>query len=119
MMTNNARKVYRRAEMRDARPLKRATETDLTGFPVRANKCHENVAEWVAAKAGHRHISGWLVIQNDDGYFFRKHSVVGVDGELLDITPRSDEFVHRFLAHEGTPEEFERLPENEIAPHGL
>lgn len=120
LLSANARELYRRAESGDARPLRMASQIDLSGFPVYAHNCHDNVARWIAVKApGHRHVRGWLVAQTCGGYVFDKHSVVGIGAELLDITPRSDRFVLPFLPHEGTSEEFERLPPQETAPHGM
>jgi hypothetical protein len=110
-MTDIGKELSRRFQRGDARALRMATEADLSGFPVEANRCHTNVTQWVAAHAGHRHVRGWLVTESCGGYIFDGHSVVGIGAVLLDITPRSDEFVRRFLPHEGTPEEFELLPQ--------
>src|SRR6266567_2130748 len=108
-MTDNAKELCRRFQRGDALILRIADEADLSGFPVKANDCHMNVARWVTVNTGHFHVRGWLVTESCGGYIFDKHSVVGVGAALLDITPRSDQFVRRFLLFEGTPEEFELL----------
>jgi hypothetical protein len=109
-MTDSANELYRRFQRGEARNLRIAGDADLSGFPVKANDCHMNVARWVAVNAGHVHIRGWLVTESFGGYIFDKHSVVETGSGLLDITPRSDQFVRRFLLHEGTVEGFESLP---------
>ena len=114
-MTDNAKELCRHFQRGDARTLRIADEADLSGFPVKANECHMNVAQWVVVNAGHLHVRGWLVTESTDGCIFDKHSVVGIGADLLDITPRSDQFVRRFLPYEGTPEEFELLRSQVIA----
>lgn len=49
-----------------------------------------------------------LVTETTGGYVFDKHSVVRIGDDLLDITPRRDQFVRPFLVFQGTQEEFER-----------
>jgi hypothetical protein len=107
-MTDNAQELCRRFQRGEALNLRIADEADLSGFPVEANDCHMNVARWVSVNAGHIHVQGWLVTESCGGYIFDKHSVVGIGATLLDITPRSDQFVRQFLLYEGAPEEFER-----------
>jgi hypothetical protein len=109
-MTDNGSELCRRFRNGEARNLQITDNADLSGFSVKANDCHVNVARWVAVNAGHFHVRGWLVTETYGGYIFDKHSVVGIGATLLDITPRSDRFVRRFLLHEDTPEEFDRLP---------
>ena len=109
-----AQELCQRLEKGDARALRIASESDLSGFPVEANQCHANVASWVANHIGHRHVRGWLVTETIGGYVFDKHSVVGIGDDLLDITPRRVQFVCPFLIYQGTREEFERPPQQMI-----
>src|SRR5215831_5595081 len=96
------RELSRRVEAGDARAVPLAGKTDLSGFSVEANRCHENVAKWIVAHPGHRHVRGWLVTETTGGYVFDKHSVVGIGNDLLDVTPRRDQYARRFLLFAGT-----------------
>jgi hypothetical protein len=108
-MTDDAKELCWRFQRGEARNLRIVDEAELSGFAVKANDCHVNVARWVAVNADHVHVRGWLVTESCGGYIFDKHSVVGIGAALLDITPRSDHFGRRFLLYEGTPEEFQFL----------
>ena len=113
-MTVNAQELCQRLKQGDARRLRIASEVDLCGFTVEPNRCHSNVARWIAAHVDHNHVRGWLVTETFGGFVFDKHSVLGIGEALLDITPRSDQFVCPFLLYQGTPEEFERPPQQVI-----
>jgi hypothetical protein len=89
-----------------------ACPVDLGGFVPQRSKCHENVRRWCAENPGHKPVPGWLVTST----VFDKHSVVdrGRAG-LLDITPLPDRDVSMFLVHSGTQEEFDKLPNQDVA----
>jgi hypothetical protein len=113
-MTDNAQTFRLRLQRGDARTLRIANEVDLSGFPVKPNECHTNVAGWVAANVGHLHIRGWLVTESLGGYVLDKHSVVGIGGVLLEITPHLHRVVRQFLPHEGTLEELDLFPSQTV-----
>jgi hypothetical protein len=85
-----------------------ATASDLRGFePVRP-KCHDNVNRWCEENPRHRPLRGWLVTST--------LSVVDRGpGGLLDITPLGDRSDSYFLPHDGSQDEFEKLPNQVIA----
>lgn len=113
-MADNAQELCLRLKKGNACTLRIASEANLFGFSAEPNCCHSNVARWVMGHAGHRHVRGWLVTETFGGYLFDKHSVVGIGDDLLDITPRRDQYVRPFLIYQGTLEEFERAPQQMI-----
>jgi hypothetical protein len=89
-----------------------ATASDLRGFISARSKCHDNVNRWCHENPGHRPLRGWLVTST----LFDKHSVVDRGASaLLDITPLDERSYSYFLPHDGTQDEFEKLPNQVIA----
>jgi hypothetical protein len=89
-----------------------ATASDLREFISARSKCHDNVNRWCHENPGHRPLRGWLVTST----LFDKHSVVDRGAStLLDITPLDDRSYSYFLPHDGTQDEFEKLPNQVIA----
>jgi hypothetical protein len=89
-----------------------ATASDLRDFISVRSKCHENVNRWCNENPGQRPLRGWLLTST----LFDKHSVVHRGGnDLLDITPLDDRSYSYFLPHDGTQDEFEKLPNQVIA----
>jgi hypothetical protein len=69
------------------------------------NKCHENVARWIAENPDHIAARGWLVTS---GFLFDKHTVVrSPDGTLFDITPL--QVPTPFIEHPADDNEFSEL----------
>lgn len=85
-----------------------ATVSDLDGFQAEPSKCHENVDRWCQQHPGDKPARGWLVTGE---YMFDKHSVVDLGGQnrLLDITLQNGA-PSNFLIHNGSEEEFFKLP---------
>jgi len=84
-----------------------ATASDLRGFTSSHSKCHDNVNRWCHENPGHRPLRGGLVTST----LFDKHSVVDRgESALLDITALDGRSYSYFLPHDGTEDEFEKLP---------
>jgi hypothetical protein len=91
-----------------------AIASDLREFNSARSKCHENVNRWCKENPGHKPARGWLITGTA---VFDKHSVVDRGpGGLLDITPLDDRSYSYFLPHDETQDEFEKLPNQVIAP---
>ena len=89
-----------------------ATASDLREFISARSKCHDNVNRWCHENPGHRPLRGWLVTST----LFDKHSVVDRgESALLDITPLDGRSYSYFLPHDGTEDEFEKLPNQVVA----
>jgi hypothetical protein len=75
------------------------------------NRCHDNVAIWVAKKPEHRQVYGFIYIDlRPHAQYIRlmAHSAVETeDGTLCDITPHEAPVDYPFIRHLGTNEEFE------------
>ena len=99
------------ARMKSGEPVKvpHATAKDLNGFEPQRSKCHENVDRWCREHPGQRPLRGWLITST----VFDRHSIVdrGAAG-LLDVTPLAFSY---FLPHEGSEDEFAKLPHQVIA----
>ena len=82
-----------------------------------ANRCHDNVATWVAhqphATRGDRAVRGWHFF--DYGGFlpfvrFNAHSLVHThDGYLIDITPNPTGNIYPFIVDNSPEEEYHRI----------
>jgi hypothetical protein len=73
--------------------------------------CHENVDKWVKEHSGSTAVRGWVVYMAvPNGIQLTAHSVVrDSDGQLLDITPLSDDRIRRsmrFVPHLGDDQLF-------------
>jgi hypothetical protein len=89
-----------------------ATASDLREFISARSKCHDNVNRWCHENPGHRSLRGWLVTST----LFDKHSVADRGASsLLDITPLDDRSYRYFLPHDGSQDEFDKLPNQVIA----
>jgi hypothetical protein len=75
------------------------------------NRCHDNVAIWVAKRPQHKHVRGFIYADlRPYAPFIRlmAHSAVETeDGTLCDITPHQASFDYPFIRHVGTDEEFD------------
>jgi len=75
------------------------------------NRCHDNVAIWVAKKPQHKHVYGFIYMDlRPNAQYIRlmAHSAVETeDGTLCDITPHEASAEYPFIRHLGTDEEFE------------
>jgi hypothetical protein len=77
----------------------------LSSGSPQSNKCHENVAAWIAENPDDKPVRGWL---NTSGVL-DKHSVVsGPDGRWFDVTPLRTKTP--FFRHPGAEDEFWNLP---------
>ena len=84
------------------------TAAEAADFVGELGKCHDNVNHWCFAHYDHTPARGWLV---SGDCVLDKHSLVDIgDGELVEITPMPDEARRTFLPHDGTEDEFIRLP---------
>jgi len=76
-----------------------------------ANRCHDNVAIWVAKKPQHKHVHGFIYMDlrpRAQCIRLMAHSAVETeDGTLCDITPHEASVNYPFIRHLGTDEEFE------------
>jgi hypothetical protein len=74
------------------------------------NRCHDNVAIWVAKKPQHKHVYGFIYMDlrpNARCIRLMAHSAVETeDGTLCDITPHEASIDYPFIRHLGTDEEF-------------
>lgn len=96
---------FRRREDRVVRPIAAAEAGSFVG---ERGKCHDNVNRWCFAHYEHGPARGWLI---SGDCVLDKHSLVKFDnGELVDITPMPDAARRTFLVHDGTEDEFIRLP---------
>lgn len=96
---------FRRREDRVVRTITAAEAGDFVG---EVGKCHDNVNRWCFAHYDHTAARGWLI---SGDCILDKHSLVNTgDSELVEITPMSDEEHRTFLPHDGTEDEFIRLP---------
>jgi type I restriction enzyme S subunit len=96
---------FRRREDRVVRTITAAESGDFVG---ERGKCHDNVNRWCFAHHDHIPARGWLI---SGDCVLDKHSLVNIgDGELVEITPMPDEARRTFLPHDGTEDEFIRLP---------
>jgi len=107
-----ADRLLKRMKDGECQRVPHATASDLVGFRPERSNCHGNVNRWCLQNPGHKPVSGWLVTST----VFDKHSIVdrGAAG-LLDITPLPDRPYSDFLAHDGSQEEFDALPNQVIA----
>src|SRR5438309_12111078 len=87
-----------------------ATASDLREFSSARSKCHDNVNRWCHENPGHKPLRGWLVTST----LFDKHSVVDRGESALDM-PLDGPSYSYFLAHDGTEDEFEKLPNQVVA----
>jgi hypothetical protein len=75
------------------------------------NRCHDNVAIWVAKRPQHKHVRGFVYMDlrpNAQCIRLMAHSAVETeDGTLWDITPHEASVNYPFIRHLGTDEEFE------------
>jgi hypothetical protein len=75
------------------------------------NRCHDNVAIWVAKRPQHKHARGFVYMDlrpNAQCIRLMAHSAVETeDGTLWDITPHEASVNYPFIRHLGTDEEFE------------
>jgi hypothetical protein len=75
------------------------------------NRCHDNVAIWVAKRPQHKHVRGFVYMDlrpNAQCIRLMAHSAVETeDGTLWDITPHDVPANYPFIRHVGTDEEFE------------
>ena len=55
----------------------------------------------------HVRARGWLI---SGDVVLDKHSVVHIGGELIEVTPMPDDAHRTFLPHDGTEDEFIRMP---------
>jgi len=92
--------------------VRHATADDLLGFAAERWDCHDNVQRWCEEHPGDHRVMGWII---SGGCVLDRHSVVdrGPKG-LWDITPVPDRQDTLFLLHEGSPEEFDTLPNQVI-----
>jgi hypothetical protein len=75
------------------------------------NRCHDNVAIWVAKEPRHKHVYGFIYMDlrpNAQCIRLMAHSAVETeDGTLCDITLHQASIEYPFIRHLGTDEEFE------------
>ncbi|HWW31516.1 MAG TPA: hypothetical protein VNY80_15975 [Steroidobacteraceae bacterium] len=75
------------------------------------NRCHDNVAIWVAKNPPHKQVQGFIYMDlrpSDQCIRLMAHSAVETeDGTLCDITPHGAAIDYPFIRHLGTDEEFE------------
>jgi hypothetical protein len=96
---------FRRMEDRVVRTITTAEAGDFVG---ELGKCHDNVNRWCFAHYEHTPARGWLI---SGDCVLDKHSLVNIDdSELVEITPMPDETHRTFLPHDGTEDEFFKLP---------
>jgi hypothetical protein len=83
----------------------------IGGWNPTINRCHDNVAIWVAKNPQHKHVHGFIYMDlRPNAYCIRlmAHSAVETeDGTLCDITPHEASADYPFIRHLGTDEEFE------------
>ena len=101
---------FRRREDLVVRPILAAEAGD---FAAARGQCHDNVHRWCFAHLGHTPARGWLI--SGDGVL-DKHSLVNIgDNNLVEITPMPDAAHRTFLRHDGTEDEFIRLPDQIVS----
>ncbi len=75
------------------------------------NRCHDQVAIWVAKKPQHKHVHGFIYMDlrpNAQCIPLIAHSAVETeDRTVYDITPHEISIDYPFIRHLGTDEEFE------------
>jgi hypothetical protein len=75
------------------------------------NRCHDNVAIWVAKKPQDKRVYGFIYVDmrpNERCIRLMAHSTVETeDGTLCDITPYEASIDYPFIRHSGSDEEFE------------
>jgi hypothetical protein len=75
------------------------------------NRCHDNVAVWVAKKQRHKHVRGFIYMDlrpmAQRARLLAHSAVETEDGTLCDITPHEASIDYPFIRHLGTDEEFE------------
>jgi len=83
----------------------------IGGWTPTVNRCHDNVAIWVAKNPQHKQVHGFFYVDlrpNAQCIRLMAHSAVETeDGTLCDITPREASIDYPFIRHLGTDEEFE------------
>jgi hypothetical protein len=83
----------------------------IGGWVPTINRCHDNVAIWVAKNPQHKHVHGFICMDlrpNATCIRLMAHSAVEAeDGTLCDITPHEASTDYPFIRHLGTDEEFE------------
>ena len=83
----------------------------IGGWIPTINRCHDNVAIWVAKNPQHKHVHGFIYMDlrpNETCIRLMAHSAVETeDGTLCDITPHEASPDYPFIRHLGTDEEFE------------
>jgi hypothetical protein len=83
----------------------------IGGWTPTINRCHDNVAIWVAKNPQHKHVHGFIYMDlgpNANCIRVMAHSAVETeDGTLCDITPHETSTDYPFIRHLGTDEEFE------------
>ena len=96
---------FGRGEDRVVRTITAAEAGDFVG---EVGKCHDNVNRWCFAHYDHIPARGWLI---SGDCVLDKHSLVNLGaGELVEITPMPDDARRTFLPHDGTEDEFIKLP---------
>jgi len=84
---------------------------NIGGWTPTINRCHDNVAIWVAKNPQHKHVHGFIYMDlrpNANCIRLMAHSAVETeDGALCDITPHEASTDYPFIRHLGTDEEFE------------
>ncbi len=83
------------------------TAAEAGDFVGERSKCHENVNRWVFAHYEHNPVRGWLI---SGDCVLDKHSIVKIGDEFVEITPTPDGARRTFLPHDGTEDEFIRMP---------
>ena len=83
----------------------------IGGWAPTINRCHDNVAIWIAKNPHHKHVHGFIYMDlrpNTHCIRLMAHSAVETeDGTLCDITPHEASTDYPFIRHLGTDEEFE------------
>ena len=96
---------FRRREDRAVRTITSAEAGDFVGA---LGNSHDSVNRWGFAHHDHSSARGWLI---SGDCVLDKHSLINVgDNDLVEITPMPDEAHRTFLPHDGTEDEFMRLP---------
>lgn len=96
-------RLHRREDV-VVRVLTAAEAGDFVGI---RSKCHENVNRWCSMHHEHSPVRGWLI---SGDHILDKHSLIKIGEELVEITPMPDDARPTFLLHDGTEDEFNRLP---------
>jgi hypothetical protein len=100
--------VTLRFRRREDRVVRTISADEAGDFVSELGNSYDNVNRWCFAHLDHTHACGWLT--SGDGVLHKHFLVIIGDNELVEITPMPGDAHRTFLPHDGTEDEFIRLP---------